>query len=112
METAKIFTPLFAETQRIQCFEIGIRFAKYTVERFAFGKFTQRIFNLEAKKMITKIYALVWVFGALAAGVLFLTGNFNPYVNILFGFLSFGAIFMGMIAVLPLTVTHHAAKKH
>lgn len=61
--------------------------------------------------MITKIYAFIWLFGALAAGVLYLTGNFNPYVNILFGFLSFGAIFMGMIAVLPLTVVHHAPKK-
>lgn len=61
--------------------------------------------------MVTKIYAFVWLLGALAAGVLYLTGNFNPYVNILFGFLSFGAIFMGMIAVLPLTVVHHAPKK-
>ncbi len=58
--------------------------------------------------MIVKIYALIWAVGALAAGVMYLTGNFNSYVNILFGFLSFGAIFMGMIAVLPLTVTHPA----
>ena len=62
--------------------------------------------------MVVKIYALIWILGALAAGVLFLTGNFTAYVNILFGFLSFGAIFMGMIAVLPLTETHHAPPKH
>ena len=61
--------------------------------------------------MITKIYGLIWLLGALAAGILYMTGNFNSYVNILFGFLSFGAIFMGMIAVLPLTVVHHAPKK-
>ena len=61
--------------------------------------------------MVVKIYALIWAVGALAAGILFLTGNFNSYVNILFGILSFGAIFMGMIGVLPLTEVHHSPKK-
>lgn len=61
--------------------------------------------------MVTKIYGLIWALGVLAAGILYLTGNFTPTVNVLFGFLSFGAIFMGMITVLPLTVVHHAPKK-
>ncbi|MCY7376313.1 MAG: hypothetical protein LH472_10130 [Pyrinomonadaceae bacterium] len=61
--------------------------------------------------MVVKIYGLIWALGALAAGVLYLTGNFTPIVNILFGILSFGAIFMGMIAVLPLTETHHSPSK-
>ena len=62
--------------------------------------------------MILKIYGSIWALGILAAGVLYLTGNFTPVVNVLFGFLSFGAIFMGMIAVLPLTEVHHSQEKH
>jgi hypothetical protein len=61
-------------------------------------------------KMITKIYGLIWLLGLLAVGLTYLTGNLNPTMVILYGFLSFGAIFMGMIAVLPLTVTHHSPK--
>ena len=61
--------------------------------------------------MVVKIYGLIWVLGAIVAGVLYLTGNFTPMVNILFGILSFGAIFMGMIAVLPLTEAHHLPPK-
>ncbi|HEX8268231.1 MAG TPA: hypothetical protein VF596_22725 [Pyrinomonadaceae bacterium] len=62
--------------------------------------------------MIVKIYGLVWLLGVLAVGVLYLTGNFTPSVSVLFGFLSFGAIFLGMIGVLPLTVAHPAPDKH
>jgi hypothetical protein len=62
--------------------------------------------------MVVKIYALVWVLGFLAVAFTYLTGNFSPVVNIIFGFLSFGAIFMGMIAVLPLTVGNHSPTKH
>lgn len=62
--------------------------------------------------MILKIYAFIWVFGVLAAAILFVTGNFTPVVNVLFGFLSFGAIFLGMLAVLPLTVVPHGSNEH
>lgn len=60
--------------------------------------------------MVLKIYGLVWLLGLLAVGITYLTGNLNPVMVVLFGFLSFGAIFMGMIAVLPLTVTQHSSK--
>lgn len=62
--------------------------------------------------MVTKIYALIWVLGFLAVGITYLTGNLNPFMVILFGFLSFGAIFMGMIGVLPMTQVHHPVNKH
>lgn len=68
--------------------------------------------DLEANKMVVKIYGLIWLLGILAVGVLYVTGNFTPSVSVLFGFLSFGAIFMGMIGVLPLTVVHHSPNKH
>jgi hypothetical protein len=62
--------------------------------------------------MIVKIYALIWLLGALAVGIVYLTGNFSPIMVIFFGFLSFAAIFMGMIGVLPLTEVNHLPLKH
>ncbi|HMS41964.1 MAG TPA: hypothetical protein PKE69_17160 [Pyrinomonadaceae bacterium] len=62
--------------------------------------------------MITKIYGLVWLLGLLAVGITYLTGNLNPVMIVLFGFLSFGAVFMGMIGVLPLVSTHQSPPKH
>lgn len=59
-----------------------------------------------------KIYALVWVLGLMAVGAFYFTGNFTPVVSIVFGFLSFGAIFLGMIGVLPFAVTHPTHPKH
>ncbi len=58
--------------------------------------------------MLIKIYWLIWVLGMLAAGVLYLSGNLNPFFQILFGFLTFSTIFMGMISILPFWATHHS----
>jgi hypothetical protein len=68
-------------------------------------------FYSEVKNMILKIYALVWFLGLLAAGVFYLTGNLGPVATVVFGFLTFGAIFMGMMGVLPSTVGHNAEAK-
>lgn len=62
--------------------------------------------------MVAKIYALIWALGALAVGLLYFTGNFTPEISVLFGFLSFGALFLGLLAVLPLTVFHAEPTKH
>lgn len=62
--------------------------------------------------MIIKVYALIWVLGLTAAGILYATGNLTPVVQVVFGFLTFGMIFMGMIAVLPVVTTHHEPTKH
>jgi hypothetical protein len=58
-----------------------------------------------------KIYWTLWATIATLALLLFVTGNFTLQVLIAFGFVSFGMIFMGMIAVLPITVGHHAPPK-
>ncbi len=76
------------------------------------ANFESELLRFGGKKMIVKIYGLIWLLGVLAVGVLYLTGNFTPSVSVLFGFLSFGAIFMGMIGVLPLTVVHQSPNKH
>jgi hypothetical protein len=60
--------------------------------------------------MLVKLYWLMWVLGILAVALFYFTGNFTPVVAIVFGFLSFGAIFMGIIGVLPISVTHPPAK--
>lgn len=58
--------------------------------------------------MLTKIYAAILSTVALAAGTLFLTGNFTMLTAVVFGFISFGLIFMGMMFVIPTTVADPA----
>lgn len=60
--------------------------------------------------MLVKLYALIWILGLLAVGVFFLTGHFTLTVAVIFGFLSFGAVFMGIIGVLPEIAFHHSSK--
>jgi hypothetical protein len=62
--------------------------------------------------MVLKIYGLVWALGVLAVGITYLTGNFNLLMMIIFGFLSFGALYLGGIFVLPSVFSPHPLKKH
>ena len=59
--------------------------------------------------MFAKIYGMLWAVIGVVAGLLFVTGNFTLMTEVVFGFVSFGMIFMGMMCVLPATVGHHAA---
>lgn len=61
--------------------------------------------------MIVKIYGMIWAFIATVAAVIFLTGNFTQMTAVVFGFISFGMIFMGMMGVLPATLSHHEPVK-
>lgn len=61
--------------------------------------------------MLVKLYILVWIVGLLAAAAFYLTGYLGSVTQIVFGFLTFTAVFMGMIAVLPFWTTHHAPTK-
>lgn len=54
---------------------------------------------------------MIWAFIAMAAAITFLTGNFTEMSAVVFGFISFGTIFMGMIGVLPTMVAHPAPAK-
>lgn len=62
--------------------------------------------------MLVKLYALICFLGCLAAAVVYVTGNFTPFWQILFGFLSAVAIFMGMMSVLPSTFDHRSPTKN
>ena len=58
--------------------------------------------------MVSKVYAVICGLFALTAAVLFVTGNFSAMTAIVFGFAAFGLIFMGMMFVLPYTISHPA----
>lgn len=62
--------------------------------------------------MIVKLYALVWLVGISAAGIFYLTGNLTPVTQVVFGFLTFGAVFMGMLSVLPTVSSHQAHQEN
>ena len=61
--------------------------------------------------MIVKVYWTLWALVALSALVLFVAGSLTPMAIIVYGFIAFGLTFMGMMGVLPLTITHPAEPK-
>jgi hypothetical protein len=59
--------------------------------------------------MSPKFYSFLWLAFAVAAGVLFVAGVFTMLTLVVFGFIAFGLVWVGMICVLPGTVGHEAA---
>lgn len=55
--------------------------------------------------MYLKLYAAVWGLLVIVAAALALTGNFSITTAIVYGFISFGMVFMGMMSVLPSMVS-------
>ncbi|MEK7722802.1 MAG: hypothetical protein AAB336_00480 [Acidobacteriota bacterium] len=62
--------------------------------------------------MVLKGYIALWILGIVAAAIVYLTGNLTPVWKVMFGFFTFGAIFMGFLSVIPSTVFHGEPKKH
>ncbi|HVE58445.1 MAG TPA: hypothetical protein VNB22_16550 [Pyrinomonadaceae bacterium] len=58
--------------------------------------------------MLVKLYWTLWAAIAFLALLMFVTGNFTMMTLVVFGFVSFGMIFAGMMCVLPSTVGHNA----
>ena len=61
--------------------------------------------------MLVKIYWTLCGVVTAAALLLVAAGAFTNMAGVVFGFIAFGLTFMGMIAVLPITVSHPAAAK-
>ena len=61
--------------------------------------------------MLTKIYVGLWALFALALIAVFAMGSMSDAAIVVFGFLGFGMVFMGMISVLPSSV-HEWVGKH
>lgn len=55
---------------------------------------------------LQKFYIGLWSMFALALAVLFISGSLTMLSLSVLGFVGFGLIFMGMMCVLPATVTH------
>jgi hypothetical protein len=62
--------------------------------------------------MVTKIYFSLWILGIIAAGILYFTGNLTPFFKVLFGFFTFGAVYLGFLSVIPSTIFHGEPKEH
>jgi hypothetical protein len=56
--------------------------------------------------MVAKIYGAICGLFAASAAIFIVTGNFPAITAVVFGFIAFGLIFMGMMFVLPYTITH------
>jgi hypothetical protein len=52
-----------------------------------------------------KLYTALWALLVIVAAGLAVTGNFSSMTAIVYGFISFGMIFMGMMSVLPSLVS-------
>jgi hypothetical protein len=61
--------------------------------------------------MLTKIYIALWFLIAAATAAFYVTGNLTEPIVVVFGFIAFGMVFMGMISVLP-TAVHDSLTKH
>ncbi|MEZ5429063.1 MAG: hypothetical protein R2747_22645 [Pyrinomonadaceae bacterium] len=56
--------------------------------------------------MILKVYKMVWALILATAALFFLTGNLTEFTAVVFGFISFGMVFSGMMNVLPTVISH------
>ena len=56
--------------------------------------------------MSPKFYSFLWILYFVAAGVMWLAGVLTMLSVVVFGFVAFGMVFMGMMCVLPGAVSH------
>ena len=61
--------------------------------------------------MSPKFYGFLWVLFAVSAGILWLAGVFTMLTAVVFGFIAFGLVFVGMMCVLPGHVSHPVAQR-
>lgn len=59
-------------------------------------------------QMSPRTYSLIWAACGLVAAILWMGGVFSLLVGVVFGFIAFGLVFVGMMCVLPGTVSHPA----
>lgn len=56
--------------------------------------------------MLVRLYTLTWVLGILTALLFYVSGNLTPIISVVFGIITIGTIFIGLIAVLPTALAH------
>lgn len=62
--------------------------------------------------MSPKFYVSLWVLSVAAAVVTFFAGAMTMFALVVFGFLAFGLVFIGMMCVLPSSVAHQHELEH
>ncbi len=62
--------------------------------------------------MSPRMYSLIWTALAVVAAILWMGGVFSLFIGVVFGFIAFGLVFMGMMCVLPGTVSYPAPLAH
>ena len=61
--------------------------------------------------MTPKFYSFLWIVFAVSAGIIWLAGVFTLTTVVVYGFISFGLVFTGMMCVLPGAVSHPPVKR-
>ena len=61
--------------------------------------------------MSPRFYSYLWLVFFAAAGIVWASGTLSMIAVVVFGFISFGLVFMGMMCVLPSTVSHPTPEK-
>lgn len=77
-------------------------------EAFRFNLFIRIVSGIV---IMTKIYIALWALYLLVVGAFYVTGNATPMAVVVFGFICFGMVFMGIMGVLP-TAVHDSHVKH
>jgi hypothetical protein len=62
--------------------------------------------------MSPKFYLSLWILAAAAAVMTFFAGAMTMFALVVFGFLAFGLVFIGMMCVLPSSVAHQHELEH
>ncbi len=61
--------------------------------------------------MIVRIYEVLWLAIVLVGALLFVAGQLTLTVGLVLGFVAFGMVFMGMMGVLPATISRPTPAK-
>jgi hypothetical protein len=72
---------------------------------------THKKIKLRGSYMSPRFYSYLWIACAVIAGALWIAGYFSMLTLVVFGFVAFGLIFMGMMCVLPGTASHPPVAK-
>lgn len=62
--------------------------------------------------MLIRLYEISWLVFFLALLLIFATGYLTPMAVVVFGFIAFGLVFMGIMGVLPSQVGHSLHHEH
>jgi Protein of unknown function (DUF1418) len=102
-DTAKFYKAPISKSRKNRCFFLVC--ALRIVSSGIAGKREPITNQKRGIIMIVKLYIAIWGMLLIVAAGLAVTGNFTITTTIIYGFISLGMIFMGMMSVLPAIVS-------